>query len=250
MIKVNRIAVRKEGSVLTIKLNEPEKLNVLDVEIRKNIMNTLKDYQESDVKCVVFRAEGKVFSAGADLKYILKLSKKEALEYASFVKEFLSYVENYPKPTIGVVEGIAVGGGLELLQVLDMVIATEDAKFGQTELRVGLIPGGGGTQRLPRIIGQRMAKEMVFTSRLISAEEALIRGLVNRVVKRDGLEEELKKITESISEKDSDLLSLSKMLINHSLKRDMEKGLKLESKTYASILPKEKTKKAIREFLA
>jgi enoyl-CoA hydratase/carnithine racemase len=244
------VDVRKDGAVLRITLNMPERLNVLDVETRKKIFEALEANEDNeDVKCVVFRAEGRAFSAGADLRYLVKLDRKQAKEYASFVKSFLFYIENYPKPTIGVVEGIAVGGGLELLLALDIVVASEDSRFGQTELKVGLIPGGGGTQRLQLIAGQRIAREMVFTSRLITASEAKEAGIVNRVVKKDLIEEELKKITDTISEKDSKLLALAKKAINYGLKKGIEKGLEFESKLYSTILASKEAKQAIRNFL-
>lgn len=244
------VDVRKDGAVLRITLNMPERLNVLDVKTRKKIFEALEANEDNeDVKCVVFRAEGRAFSAGADLRYLVKLDRKQAKEYASFVKSFLSYIENYPKPTIGVVEGIAVGGGLELLLALDIVVASEDSRFGQTELKVGLIPGGGGTQRLQLIAGQRIAREMVFTSRLITASEAKEAGIVNRVVKKDLIEEELKKITDTISEKDSKLLALAKKAINYGLKKGIEKGLEFESKLYSTILASKEAKQTIRNFL-
>ncbi len=245
-----RVAVANKEGILTIKLNMPERLNVLDVETRKEIMDAMKSCEkDEDVKCVVFRAEGRAFSAGADLKYLLTLKGREAKQYASFVKMFLNYIENYPRPTIGVVEGIAVGGGLELLLTLDIVIATEESRFGQTELKVGLIPGGGGTQRLPLVVGPKIAKEMVFTSRLITAWEAKEAGIINRVVKKEVLDEELKKITEMIVGKDTRLLEMVKKAINYGMRKGIDKGIEFESRLYSSLLQSREAKDAIKRFL-
>ncbi len=172
--------------VLTVELNRIPEMNILDVPMRKRILQVLRRHEKDDeVKCAVITARGDVFSAGADLNFLLGLRGNRAKSYAKFVREFLDYVAKYPKPTIGVVNGLAVGGGVELLMTLDIIIATPEARFGQTELKVGLIPGGGGTQRLPWTIGMKKAKEMVFTAGLISAQEAYEWGLVNRVVSKD-----------------------------------------------------------------
>lgn len=238
------------GGVLGLSLSSDDGMNVLSVETRKEIWEKLKAHtSDGSVRCVTISSEGKAFSAGADLNHLLTLGKKEAISYSKFVRSFLDYVENYPKPTIGLVDGVAVGGGLELLMTLDLVMATPNARFGQTELNVGLIPGGGGTQRLPRLVGARKAKEMIFTGRLISADEALSIGLVNMVVPAGDLKVEAAKLAERILSKSPRTLILAKKAINEVLSSTQAEGLALEGELYSRVLNEKATKEEIRRFL-
>jgi enoyl-CoA hydratase len=236
--------------VLTIELNRVREMNILDVATRRLLLKVLRRHESDDsVKCAVIRARGDVFSAGADLNFLLGLRGKRAKSYASFVHEFLDYVENYPKPMIGVVNGVAVGGGLELLMALDIIIATPEARFGQTELKVGLIPGGGGTQRLPRSVGMRKAKEMVFTAGLISAQEAYEWGLVNHVIPRESVLLETKRLCERLKSMDQSNIRLVKELMNSGSGMGLGDALRMESEAYATVLGSPEAKKAIRAFL-
>jgi len=239
-----------QDGVLTVELNRVREMNILDVPTRKRILQILRRHEKDEaVKCAVITAHGDVFSTGADLNFLLRLRGSRAKSYAKFVREFLDYVENYPKPTIGVVSGLAVGGGLELLMALDMVIATPEARFGQTELKVGLIPGGGGTQRLPRLVGMRKAKEMAFTAGLISAQEAYEWGLVNRVVPEESVLFETKKLCEKLSPMSQSNLRLVKDLMNKGSSMGLADALRMESEFYSKILDSPKTKAAIKAFL-
>jgi len=249
-VSSDSILVELKGGVLTLTLNRPEKLNVLDVGTRRELVSALKSLEGNhDVRCVVLASKGDVFSAGADLRHILELTEAEARDYTMFVRSVLDYIESYPKPTIALVDGLAVGGALELLLSLDIVIATPNARFGLTELNVGLIPGGGGSQRLPRMVGIRKAKEMVFTGELISAEEALALGLVNRVVPRERLMDEATKMCERIIAKSPSGLRLAKQSLNQSIYREMAEGLKLENSSYESVVASADAKERIRAFL-
>ncbi len=190
-----------------------------------------------------------MFSAGADLNRLLRLNEAKANAYRKFVRSFLDYLESYPKPTIGEVEGLAVGGGLELLLALDIVVASTEAKFGLTELNVGLIPGGGGSQRLPRFVGVRKAKEMIFTGNLISAQEALELGLVNRVVPKQDLREEVKQLCDRIMLKSPVGLRLAKEAINQTLYMNLREGLNLENEMYLAVLTSDEARERMRGFL-
>ena len=236
--------------VLTIELNRVRAMNILDVPTRKRILAILKRHEEDDsVRCAVIAARGDVFSAGADLNFLFGLRGSRAHSYAKFVRQFLDYVENYPKPTIGVVNGTAVGGGVELLMAVDIIIATPESRFGQTELKVGLIPGGGGTQRLPRSIGLRKAKEMVFTGGLVSAQEAYEWGLVNRVVPREAILQETEKVCEKLKSMDPSNLRLAKELMNKGSSMSLADALIMESDAYTAVLDSPEAKEAIRGFL-
>lgn len=243
------VIFKVKGSYLVIEINRPEKNNVLNNDVRGQMVDFLKKYEnDGKIKCVIFTSNGKNFSAGADLKNLLSLNEKSVKEYTDFVRSFLKYIQDYPKVTIGAVHGIAVGGGLELLLALDLVIAAEDARFGQTELNVGLIPGGGGTQRLIRAAGVRKAREMIFTGRLIKVEEAYEYGLINRVVPVENLMEEAEKLAVRISEKSSLSISLAKRAIN-SQWSPLAEAFDLESDLYSKILLSEDGKEGMSAFL-
>ncbi len=234
---------------IIVEINRPEKNNVLNNEVRGEIIDFLRKYEnDGKIKSVIFTSNGKNFSAGADLNNLLSLDQASVKEYTSFVKHFLEYIQNYPKVTIGAVHGIAVGGGVELLLALDLAISTEDARFGQTELNVGLIPGGGGTQRLPRAVGMRKAREMIYTGRLIKAQEALAYGLINRIVPEESLMDEALKLASKIGEKSALSIALAKKAINRQWE-PLKEAFDLESDLYARILLEEDGKEGIKAFL-
>jgi enoyl-CoA hydratase len=247
--KPANILVGHSEGILTITLNRPEQLNILDRKTREEILAALKENEVNpDVRCVLINANGEAFSAGADLNHLISLRGAEARRYAAFVRSFLKYVEGYPRPTVGAAQGRAVGGGLELLMTLDMVVASKDARFGQTELNVGLIPGGGGSQRLPRLVGLRKAKEMVYTGKLMSAEEALAAGLVNVVADRASLLREALEICRVVSSKSLLALKLAKKAMNES-QAGVGRGLLLESGLYSRMLGSRDAKEGMRAFL-
>ena len=244
------LLVELNAGVLSLTLKRPEKRNVLDMATRKILLASMKAHERSDdVRCVVISSEGSVFSGGADLRHILSLTRSKAREYTKFVRSLLDYIEAYPKPTIGLVNGAAVGGGLELLLALDVVLATPNAKFGLPELNVGLIPGGGGSQRLPRFVGMRKAKEMIFSGSLISAEEAFAIGLVSRVVPEERLEEEARRLCQQIISKSPMALRQAKVAINRSFFTNLSEGLRCENALYESVIASSETKERIKDFL-
>ncbi|MEM3510523.1 MAG: enoyl-CoA hydratase/isomerase family protein, partial [Nitrososphaerales archaeon] len=181
------ILYEKKNGVAWITINRPQVMNALDIETRKEMLTALLDADaDEEVRAVVLTGAGdKAFSAGADLRIFRDMTPKEARRYVKLAKQVARTIETLSKPVIAVVKGYAFGGGLELALSCDMIVASEDAKFGQTEINVGLIPGVGGTQRLPRAVGIRKAKEMIYLGQMIDAQEAYRLGLVNRVVPRD-----------------------------------------------------------------
>lgn len=243
------VVFKIEGNTILVVLNRPEEYNVLNRDIRAKIMDFLKQHEGNrKIKSVIFTTSGKNFSAGTDIKYLLTLNESTVKEYTEFVRNFLAYIENYPKVTIGAVRGVAVGGGLELLLALDIVLATPDSRFGQTELNVGLIPGGGGTQRLPRVVGLRKAREMIYTGRLIDADEAYRCGLINKIVPEEALMEEAFKLAEKINEKSALSISMAKKAINAQWAL-MSDAFVTESELYAKILLDPDGREGMRAFL-
>lgn len=245
-----RIRAIEKGNALIIYFNRPEVLNAIDLETRKEILSILKNYEAvSNIKCVIFTGEGRAFSSGSDLNFLLSLSNDDAEHYVEFLHEFLHYIENYPKLTIAAINGITIGGGLELVLVVDLAIANEKAKFGLTETNLGLIPGGGGTQRLTRLIGVKRSKQMIYFGEIIDVEDAAKLGIINKVVPSEKLLDEALGICEKMNNRSYEALLSAKKAINSAIMTSLEDGLKIEKELYKKLLLKEETKKRIKEFL-
>src|SRR5919199_1645969 len=174
----------KDEGVAIIKINRPEVLNALNREAMSELSSAI-DFVGADdkIKVVIITGAGeRSFCAGADIKYVVNIDPIEAEKYATFIHGLLNKIENLEKPVIAAVNGYALGGGCELALACDIRIASSNAKIGQTEVTVGIPPGGGGTQRLLRIAGPAKTKELIYTGKMIIAEEAERIGLVNRVI--------------------------------------------------------------------
>lgn len=245
------ILYEKKNGVAWITINRPQVMNALDIETRKEMLTALLDADaDEEVRAVVLTGAGdKAFSAGADLRIFRDMTPKEARRYVKLAKQVARTIETLSKPVIAVVKGYAFGGGLELALSCDMIVASEDAKFGQTEINVGLIPGVGGTQRLPRAVGIRKAKEMIYLGQMIDAQEAYRLGLVNRVVPRDKLDEALNEILGLIMSKSPLILRLAKQAVNKSFETDLASGLDYESELFIYCFSTEDQKEGARAFL-
>ena len=233
-----------------ITINRPEVMNALNLEVRKEILAALESAEkDEEVKAVVLTGSGeKAFSAGADIKMFQNMTPNLAREYLKITKGAADRIENFPKPVIAAINGYAIGGGLELAMACDMIIASENAKFGQGEINVGIIPGVGGTQRLPRLVGLQKAKEMVFTGDLINADEALWIGLANKVVPQLELAREVESLVEKIAAKSPIILSLAKEALNKSAS-GLREGLDFESTLFAFCFSTEDQKEGTSAFL-
>jgi enoyl-CoA hydratase/carnithine racemase len=181
------ITIQKEESILIIRIRRPEVLNALNRETMNELESALSTAAaDDDVKIVIITGSGeRSFCAGADVTYVVNIGPIEAGNYASRVHSLLNRIEQLDKPVIAAVNGFALGGGCELAMACDFIIASSNAKLGQTEVRIGIPPGWGGTQRLVKLVGPAKAKELIFTGKMISAQEAYEIGLVNKVVSLD-----------------------------------------------------------------
>jgi len=250
-MQFKNIIYEKKDGVAWIIINRPQVMNALDIESRKEILAALQDADsDKDVRVVVLTGSGdKAFCAGADLRIFREMNAYEARDYVKLAKQVARTIETLSKPVIAVVKGYALGGGLELVLACDLVIASEDAKFGQTELNVGLIPGVGGTQRLPRVIGIRRAKEMIYTGQIIDAEEAYRLGLVNKVVPAEKLNETLNELLTQIKSKSPLILKLAKQAVNKAFEADLTSGLDYESELFVYCFTTEDQKEGVKAFL-
>ncbi len=172
------------SGILLVTLSRPDALNALNAETLENLHKVMQEaYQNSSIRGIILIGDGeKSFVAGADIKELSVLNPEEAFILAQKGQSLFSFIENFPKPVIAAVNGFALGGGCELAMACHMRIATENAKFGQPELKLGIIPGYGGTQRLAQLVGRGKALELILTTDLIGAQEAKSLGLVNHVV--------------------------------------------------------------------
>lgn len=207
-----------DDNILSITLNNPEKHNCFGITELEEMERILKDSEsDPEVKAVVFRGAGeRSFSTGADLKQFTGLDKQEIQNWIRRGHEVFNYIERYPKPTVAVIQGYALGGGLELALSCDFRIAGEDAVFGSPELRHGWLPGWGGIHRLKKIIGQARTREMIFLAEHISADEAFRFGLINRITKNDELEQVTSEMTEKLLQLNPGTFAMAKAAISGS----------------------------------
>ncbi len=215
-------------SVLTF--SQP-RVNIFSTEILEDFIRALETLEKSrDVKVLLITGEGKTFIAGANIKEMSTYTPDDAKKFSSLFHQALNLVENFPRPVIAAVNGFALGGGCELILSCDLVVASEEAVFGQPEIDLGIIPGAGGTQRLPDRIGKLKAKELIFTGRKVSADEALTIGLINKVVSKDKLLDESMSLANAIASKPLHCLEVSKDLIDSgSMEKEIEKFSKMFS---------------------
>lgn len=224
------IQVEKKEDVAIVRINRPEKLNAMNIDVIKE-MGSLMDQLEKDdsVKVVIVTGTGeKAFSAGADIEYMSKISPLEAEQYAITGHSTLNRIDNMSKPVIAAVNGYALGGGCELALSCDIRIASKNAAMGQPEVTIGICPGWGGTQRLMRAVGPARAKELIYTGKRISADEAFQIGLVNKVVELPQLMDECMNIAKQIAKNSAIAVRVSKTLLNRGMDSDINTGLKLE----------------------
>jgi 3-hydroxypropionyl-coenzyme A dehydratase len=224
------VTTSKSDGICIVKINRPDKLNAMNMDVAKELVNIFENLGKDDtVKVIILTGEGdKAFSAGADIEYMSKISPDESEEYAKLGQLVTATVENVKQPTIAAVNGFALGGGCELAMSCDIRIAADTAKMGQPEVTIGIPPGWGGTQRLMRIVGIAKAKEMVYTGKMIKAEEAREIGLVNQVVELSTLMDETMKMAKTIAGNSAIAVRMSKAAINKGRNADLDTGLGIE----------------------
>jgi len=245
------LKIEREESTLWIILNRPQRLNAFNdvlIEELSDILNTAEG--DPSIKCVVITGEGdRAFSAGADLT-MMKGTPVYAEEFARKGQKTFGKVEEMSKPVIAAINGYALGGGLELALACDLRIAAEHAELGNTEIRLGLIPGWGGTQRLVRIVGLARAKEMVMLGNRIKADEALKIGLVHGVVHYEKLKDEVRAIAKKLAEGPPIAMKYVKHAMNFGTQVPLEVGLRLEAALMALSSSTEDLKEGVEAFFS
>ena len=235
------IKVRTEKAVGFVQIDRVIDKNSLNIETSKEILQALQNFdQDNTIKCIAIEGNQKLFSPGADIKELQNLTKNKAAEQKLF--DAFDEIYNIKKPVIAIVEGYALGGGMELALICDFIIASENAKFAQPEINLGLIPGIGGTQRLKRYAGKYNANYLCMTGEMITAGQAHNIGIVSVVLKADEFKEGSNKILKSISEKPLSSLVEIKRLINK------DASLKDERQTFYKLLDSENKNIGIKSF--
>lgn len=263
------IEVEKKDDIAVVTIDNPP-MNVLCTELLEELDEELDQLKEEGPKAVVLTGEGRAFVAGADIKEMMAMDADQAKDYCQLGQSVLNKIENFPVPVIAAVNGFALGGGTEISMACDIRIASKAAKFGQPEVNLGVIPGFGGTQRLSRLIGPGKAKELIYTGKIISADEAYEIGLVQNVVEGFELDEEGDKVkndkgkpiqdnepvvntavemAEEIAQKGPMAIRNAKKVINKGIDVSLSEGLTLEKKGFSELFSTEDQKEGMEAFI-
>jgi len=233
-----------------VKINRPEVLNAVNVETILELEKAMHEfYDNEDILVIIITGEGKSFVSGSDISKLAQLEPLQAREYSQIGQRVLSFIENMEKPVIAAVNGYALGSGCELAMACDIRIASEKAKFGQPEVKLGIIPGHAGTQRLARLVGISIAKELIFTGDIIDAQEALRIGLVNKVVESESLLEEVNNIANKIVAVGPTAVRLAKTVLNRGIDTNLTTASSYETEAFSVVFSTEEAKEGIRAFL-
>jgi len=233
------VLFKQEGKVGLLILNRPEVFNAVDRSLLQSMRDLLAEIRSNrDIRVVVITGSGdKAFCSGADLKERKTMSHQEVQAFINNIRETFTMIEHLPQPVIAAINGIALGGGTELALACDLRIMAENAAMGLTETSLGIIPGAGGTQRLPRIVGKGVAKDLIFSARRVGAEEAVRIGLVNRVSVQSELLDQAISWANEIAQNAPIALAQAKWAINQGMEVNLAAGLELESMAYQVLIP-------------
>ena len=241
----------KEDQIAVITLDRPKNMNAINSEFIDDLDQILNEIAgNNEIGAVIITGSEKVFAAGADLKEINGIGTPvDAHSFVTRVQSVFNKIERSEKPFIAAVSGLALGGGCELSMACDVRIAAENAMFGQPEIKVGVIPGAGGTQRLPRLIGLGRAKELLFTGDPIDAKEAYRVGLVNKVVPVESLLDEAKKMASKFIKQPGFALRITKMVVNEGINMDIQSALAHEARCFELLFSTEDQKEGMKALV-
>lgn len=237
-----------ETSIALIRLNRPKELNALNLQLMQELREALQQLDKNDqVRVIIITGNEQAFAAGADIK---QMADKSAVDML-MIDQFSTWdqIKKTKKPVIAAVSGFALGGGCELAMTCDMIIASETAKFGQPEIKIGVMPGAGGTQRLTRAIGKAKAMELVLTGRFLSAEEALSYGLINKVVPVELYLSEAVQLAREIAQMSPVAAQLAKESVNRSFETHLDEGLLFERKNFYLTFASDDQKEGMKAFI-
>jgi len=248
---VDTMSYEKEDQIAVITLNKPKRMNVINNKFIKDLGRIFDEIAEDEeIGAVIITGSKEIFAAGADLKEISDIGT--SVDIHSFVRKIQSVfnkIERSEQPVIAAVSGLALGGGCELSLACDIRIAAENAMFGQPEIKIGVIPGAGGTQRLPRLIGLGRGKELLYTGDPIDAQEAYRVGLVNKVVPVESLMDEAKQMASKFIRQPGFALKITKMVVNEGINMDLKSALAHEARCFELLFSTEDQKEGMKAFM-
>jgi len=245
------VVFQKEDHIAVITMNRPESMNAINNKFIKEL-NQIFDEIEDDPEtgAVIITGTGKTFAAGADIKEVQGIgSPADAHDFVSKIQALFCRIENLEKPVIAAVNGLALGGGCEITLACDLRIAAENALFGLPEIKIGVLPVAGGTQRLPRLVGVGRAKEMLFTGDPIDAAEAYRIGLANRVVPLDSLMDEAKKLAADLMKRPGHAFKMIKGCVNRGINMDLDSALAYEGRCFEILFSTDDQKEGMEAFV-
>ncbi|GAB3422814.1 enoyl-CoA hydratase-related protein [Haloparvum alkalitolerans] len=239
-----------DAGVATVTVDRPESLNALNVPTLEALEDALAEAREAEARALVLTGAGeKAFVAGADISYMRDLSTPEAQAYAELGHRIASGLAEFPAPTIAAINGYAFGGGCELAIACDLRVASERATLGQTEVELGIVPGWGGTQRLPRLVGDETARRLIFFGDRVDATDAHEMGLVGEVVAHDQLEDRVAELAGELAAGPRHALAAAKESINAGYEGSREAGLAFERRTWAGLFGTRDQREGMDAFL-
>lgn len=250
-MELKNVILEKKGNIATVTINRPKALNALNSDTLKDIDAVLENLEaDNEIYAVILTGAGdKSFVAGADISEMKDLNEEQGMAFGTLGNNVFRRLENLNKPVIAAIPGFALGGGCELAMACDIRIASEKAKFGQPEAGLGITPGFGGTQRLPRIVGEGKAKELIYTCDIIKADEALRIGLVNKVVAPETLMDEAVAMATKIASNAPIAVKLCKDAINRGMQVGMDEAIVIEAEDFGKCFSSEDQKEGMNAFI-
>ncbi len=243
------IAMSKDGPVGTITLNRPGALNALNEQMVKELISALDEFErDASLRCVIITGSERAFSAGADIKEMAGMTAVQMAMTGHFFPLW-DRVGRFPKPIVGALSGFVLGGGLELAMSCDILVASETTQLGQPEIDIGVMPGGGGTQRLTRAVGKYKAMEMILTGKRIGAEEAKALGLVSRVVPKEAYLTEARKVASEVASRSPVAVRLAKMAVNKAFEMGLSDGIDFERELFYLLFASEDKSEGMAAFM-
>ncbi|WP_103107695.1 enoyl-CoA hydratase-related protein [Brevibacillus reuszeri] len=244
------VSLHKEGLIGVLTLDRPDVFNCLNLETLITLRSLISEIAlDNEIRVVIVTGAGdKAFCSGADLKERRTMPQEQVQQYIKTIRDTFTELEKLPKPIIAAINGLALGGGTELALACDIRVMSDSAQMGLTETALGIIPGAGGTQRLPRLVGKGIAKELIFTARRVKPDEALAIGLVNRVVSPDVLMETALQMAHDISANAPLALAQAKFAIDCGMEVDLASGLQVESNAYQLLVPTKDRLEGLQAF--
>ena len=244
------VRLEKADGIGTIRLDRPP-MNALNVQVQDELLQAAQEASDDPaIRAVIVYGGEKVFAAGADIKQMLDMTYTDMSARAATLSRALGAAAGIPKPVVAAIAGYALGGGCEIALACDWRIAAADAKFGQPEITLGVIPGGGGTQRLPRLVGASRAKELIMSGRIVDAEEALAIGLVDRVVPAgESVYEAAVAMVQPYVTGPAQALRAAKLAIDGGLELDLDRGLGWESQHFAGLFATDDRREGMAAFV-